>query len=110
MTLDRDHRPVIVVPDQLTAETWLAMDEAARWCLERGGSEVVFDLSATEAIDGSGLALLVAVSREAERVSRRVRIVGISDRLRALFRLARIEGSFEFGDEPVAPAGASGAA
>lgn len=102
---------VIAVPDQLTVETCLAVEQAARWRLEQGDADVVFDLTETESIDGSGLALLITVSRDAKQYSRRVRIVGLPDHLRALFRLARIEGLFEFDasvEAAIAAAQASG--
>ncbi|MBI4521675.1 MAG: STAS domain-containing protein [Gemmatimonadetes bacterium] len=98
MGLYREFGSVIAVPDQLTIETCSAVQEAARQRLNGEGGDLILDLTETEAIDGTGLAFLITASQVASRRGSAVHVVGLADHLRALFRLARIEGLFVFSD------------
>lgn len=96
MKVDGNRGIVIAVPDQLTVETRLAVREAATRALEEMEGDLVFDLSETEAVDSTGLGLLMSVQQAAEKRRRGVRIVGLSQELRHLFTLTRLEDDFGF--------------
>lgn len=65
-----------------------------------GDGRLVIDLSETRAVDSAGLGALMLVRRHAASRRQNVRLRGISDEIRYLLMLTKLDGLFEIGDPP----------
>ena len=71
--------------------------------ISRGNAQLILDLSAVEFIDSSGLAALVNSMQTARKHNGDVRLLGMSETVRALFELTQLLDVFEvFDDEDAA--------
>lgn len=60
-----------------------------------GAPRLVVDLSTCAYVDSAGLAILASAARRARRLNRRFVLVGVSQQVRNLFRLTRLDQVFE---------------
>lgn len=92
---------VLMAPEQLGLETRAAFRRAAVELMEgmgEGGGRLVIDLSATRSVDSAGLSTVIMVQRRAAGQRVRVRLRGMSEELRFLFVLTKLEDLFEIED------------
>ena len=83
--------PVVHAPQRLDALTAMAFKRAARELLMKGSSEVVLDLSSLSAIDASGMAAVLSLSRSARAAGGRVITRGGSPEIKSAFTLTGLE-------------------
>lgn len=62
--------------------------------MEQGARTVVVDFADASYIDSSGLGALVSLSRRLRDAGGDLRLVGLSDELRTLFELTRLDALF----------------
>ncbi len=62
--------------------------------MEQGARTVVVDFTDASYIDSSGLGALVSLSRRLRDAGGDLRLVGLSDELRTLFELTRLDALF----------------
>ena len=81
-------------PDTLALSGALSFATAAqalRQCRERAGAATTLDLAGVTAADSAGLAVLLALARDARAVGRPLVIAHAPDSLRALAQLAEVD-------------------
>jgi len=66
--------------------------------MERGRRGLVIDFGGTDLIDSGGLGVLVTLYRQAEEVSAKLVLTGLSHELRELLRLTKLETIFALAD------------
>ena len=66
--------------------------------MERGRRGLVIDFGGTDLIDSGGLGVLVTLYRQAEEVSAKLVLTGLSHELRELLRLTKLETIFVLAD------------
>ena len=98
------HRPlehVLAAPERLDLEQAEAFRSAAVALLDSLGQapgRLVVDLHATDRIDSAGLRALILVRRRATKSNAAICLRGVSDEIRALLTLAKMEHLFEIND------------
>ncbi len=66
-------------------------------------SKVILDLGSVSYIDSSGLATLIEMLRRMKRYNGKLRLCGLSDKIRSLFEITKLTKLFEmFGTEEAA--------
>ena len=93
MTLDHSS-PIIFAPSRLDALSAMAFKRAAREHLLLGTRDLVLDLSALTAIDSSGIAAVLSLSRSARAAGGRVIPRGESSEIRCAFALTGLDSLF----------------
>lgn len=98
---------VVQAPATLGRETHAHFRRAALEALEaldpgERRTPLVIDLSATRQVDSAGLGALVLVQRRASEMRRAVLLRGVSEELRVLLVMTRLDDRFVF-EEPPAP-------
>ncbi len=69
---------------------------ALRNAVDSGGSEVVVELSGLEALDSTGLGVLLEAHRRAVHQGRRLRLHGVPPHMERLLRLTRLHRVFDW--------------
>ena len=91
VTLNEIGGQLIVVNRQLLKEQ--VLDQ-----LERGDREFIVDFSKTDYIDSSGLGVLVTLSKKIREQGGQLSLVSLSEDLRTLFELTKLDTLFIFSD------------
>jgi anti-sigma B factor antagonist len=71
------------------------MREAVLGALSKRSPNAIVDLSGVSYMDSSGIATLVEALQAARRLSGRLVLAGLTDRVREVFELARLQSVFE---------------
>ena len=74
--------------------------------IEAGRVRLVFDLSGVELVDSSGLSVLVTALKKARDAGGDVALVGLTDPVRSLIELTRLQSAFAMFDDVDAAAAA----
>jgi anti-sigma B factor antagonist len=85
---------VVEGPTQFIIDNRADVRQRVRAQLEQGRSTVVVDLSNTEYVDSAGLGTLVLLNREARAAGGCLVLAGLSDHVRDLLRLLRLDEVF----------------
>jgi anti-sigma B factor antagonist len=85
---------VVEGPTQFIIDNRADVRRRVREQLEQGRSTVVVDLSRTEYVDSAGLGTLVLLNREARALGSSLVLAGLSDHVRDLLRLLRLDEIF----------------
>ncbi|WP_337170465.1 STAS domain-containing protein [Gemmatimonas aurantiaca] len=94
-TLDRaDDVLTVAVDGQLVVTNRQEFKQAILDAMEQGVRLVIVDFTRTGYIDSSGLGALVSLNRRLRDVGGDLRLVGLSDELRTLFELTRLDALF----------------
>jgi len=89
---------VLVAPVELGLDTRLEFRCEALKCIEsipRGAGRLVIDVTATRSVDSTGLGVLFMVRRRAAQRRLHVVLRGVSEELRFLLVLTKLEDLFE---------------
>ncbi|MCC6489439.1 MAG: STAS domain-containing protein [Candidatus Hydrogenedentes bacterium] len=91
LELERDGARVrILLGAQLTAAVVPEVQAALKQELDAGISEFEFDLSSTEALDSSGIGLLIAASNSLSRTHGSIRLVNVAPEIMKLLQSMRL--------------------
>jgi anti-anti-sigma regulatory factor len=99
-----DRSIVLPAPERLVAETRVDFRCAALDSVGRvggngaGGGALTIDLSSTRDLDASGLGILVLVQKKAKEQGVATKLAGVSERIKNLLVLTKLELLFEFVD------------
>jgi anti-sigma B factor antagonist len=85
---------VVEGPTQFIVENRAELRQRVRAELEQGRATVVVDLSRTEYVDSAGLGTLVLLNKEARAAGGCLVLAGLSDHVRDLLRLVRLDEVF----------------
>src|SRR3712207_5241166 len=85
---------VVEGPTQFIIDNRAEVRERVRAQIEQGRSPVVVDLSRTQYVDSAGLGTLVLLSKEARAAGGCLVLAGLSDHVRDLLRLVRLDEVF----------------
>jgi anti-sigma B factor antagonist len=85
---------VVEGPTQFIIDNRGEVRQRVRDQLEQGRATVVVDLSRTEYVDSAGLGTLVLLNREARAAGGCLVLAGLSDHVRDLLRLLRLDEVF----------------
>jgi anti-sigma B factor antagonist len=85
---------VVEGPSQFTIENRADVRQRVRSELDQGRATVVVDLSGTEYVDSAGLGTLVLLNKEARAAGGCLVLAGLSDHVRDLLRLVRLDEVF----------------
>ncbi len=89
---------IVVAPEELGLETRSDFRRAAMKALadmREGNGRLIVDLSTTRTVDSAGLSSLILVQRRAASRRQVVRLRGVSEELRFLLVLTKLEDLFE---------------
>jgi anti-sigma B factor antagonist len=85
---------VVEGPAQFIIDNRAEVRQRVRAQLDQGRSTVVVDLSRTEYVDSAGLGTLVLLNKEARAAGGCLVLAGLSDHVRDLLRLVRLDEVF----------------
>ena len=85
---------VVEGPAQFVIDNRSEVRRRVRAQLEQGRSTVVVDLSNTEYVDSAGLGTLVLLNKEARALGGSLVLAGLSEHVRDLLRLVRLDEVF----------------
>src|SRR3982750_2459064 len=85
---------VVEGPAQFIVDNRADVRQRVRAELEQGRTTVVVDLSRTEYVDSAGLGTLVLLNKEARAAGGCLVLAGLSDHVRDLLRLVRLDEVF----------------
>ena len=85
---------VVEGPAQFIVDNRSEVRQRVRAQLEQGHATVVVDLSRTEYVDSAGLGTLVLLNREARAAGGCLILAGLSEHVRDLLRLVRLDEVF----------------
>ena len=85
---------VVEGPAQFIVDNRAEIRQRVRAQLEQGRATVIVDLSRTEYVDSSGLGTLVLLNKEARAAGGCLVLAGLSDHVRDLLRLVRLDEVF----------------
>ncbi len=85
---------VVEGPTQFIIDNRAEVRQRVRSQLELGRATVVVDLSRTEYVDSAGLGTLVLLNKEARAAGGCLVLAGLSDHVRDLLRLVRLDEVF----------------
>src|SRR5918999_4424588 len=85
---------VVEGPTQFIIDNRAEVRQRVRTQLEQGRVTVVVDLSKTEYVDSAGLGTLVLLNKEARAAGGCLVLAGLSDHVRDLLRLVRLDEVF----------------
>ena len=94
----KDDVTLIEVGGQLIVGNRQLLKEQVLDQLERGDREFIVDFSKTDYIDSSGLGVLVTLSKKIREQGGQLSLVGLSEDLRTLFELTKLDTLFIFSD------------
>lgn len=94
----KDDVTLIEVGGQLIVGNRQLLKEQVLDQLERGDRKFIVDFSKTDYIDSSGLGVLVTLSKKIREQGGQLSLVGLSEDLRTLFELTKLDTLFIFSD------------
>ena len=94
----KDDVTLIEVGGQLIVGNRQLLKEQVLDQLERGDRKFVLDFSKTDYIDSSGLGVLVTLSKKIREQGGQLSLVSLSEDLRTLFELTKLDTLFIFSD------------
>ena len=103
-------RAVVSVRGEVDLYTSPALRDALAAAFARRESTVIVDLSEVTYMDSSGIATLVVAHGAARKSAGRLVLAGLTDRVREVFKLARLESVFELAPTVAAALASGGAA
>ena len=86
---------IVAVTGEVDLYSSPKMREAVLAALSKKGKGVIVDLSGVSYMDSSGIATLVEALQAARRAECRLVLAGLTDRVREVFELARLQSVFE---------------
>ena len=86
--------PIVTVQGQLVVTNRQEFKQMVLDAMEQGARTVIVDFTDASYIDSSGLGALVSLSRRLRDAGGDLRLVGLSDELRTLFELTRLDALF----------------
>ena len=107
--MDLEHRTengidIVKLPQRLMMADTAEARAALKGIIEAGAGKIVLDLSGTEFMDSSGLAVLVSGLQAARKKDGDVHLAGMGATIRALFELTRLHTVFQIFDDKAAAA------
>ena len=94
----KDDVTLIEVGGQLIVGNRQLLKEQVLDQLERGDRKFILDFSKTDYIDSSGLGVLVTLSKKIREQGGQLSLVSLSEDLRTLFELTKLDTLFVFSD------------
>ena len=94
----KDDVTLIEVGGQLIVGNRQLLKEQVLDQLERGDRKFIVDFSKTDYIDSSGLGVLVTLSKKIREQGGQLSLASLSDDLRTLFKLTKLDTLFIFSD------------
>ena len=94
----KDDVTLIEVGGQLIVGNRQSLKEQVLDQLERGDRKFIVDFSKTDYIDSSGLGVLVTLSKKIREQGGQLSLVSLSEDLRTLFELTKLDTLFIFSD------------
>ena len=94
----KDDVTLIEVGGQLIVGNRQLLKERVLDQLERGDRKFILDFSKTDYIDSSGLGVLVTLSKKIREQGGQLSLVSLSEDLRTLFELTKLDTLFIFSD------------
>ena len=94
----KDDVTLIEVGGQLIEGNRQLLKEQVLDQLERGDRKFILDFSKTDYIDSSGLGVLVTLSKKIREQGGQLSLVSLSEDLRTLFELTKLDTLFVFSD------------
>ena len=94
----KDDDTLIEVGGQLIVGNRQLLKEQVLDQLERGDRKFIVDFSKTDFIDSSGLGVLVTLSKKIREQGGQLSLVSLSEDLRTLFELTKLDTLFIFSD------------
>ena len=94
----KDDVTLIEVGCQLIVGNRQLLKEQVLDQLERGDRKFILDFSKTDYIDSSGLGVLVTLSKKIREQGGQLSLVSLSEDLRTLFELTKLDTLFIFSD------------
>ena len=94
----KDDITLIEVGGQLIVGNRQLLKEQVLDQLERGDRKFIVDFSKTDYIDSSGLGVLVTLSKKIREQGGQLSLVSLSEDLRTLFELTKLDTLFIFSD------------
>ena len=94
----KDGVTLIEVGGQLIVGNRQLLKEQVLDQLERGDRKFIVDFSKTDYIDSSGLGVLVTLSKKIREQGGQLSLVSLSEDLRTLFELTKLDTLFIFSD------------
>ena len=94
----KDDVTLIEVGGQLIVGNRQLLKEQVLDQLERGDRKFILDFSKTDYIDSSGLGVLVTLSKKIREQGGQLNLVSLSEDLRTLFELTKLDTLFIFSD------------
>ena len=94
----KDGVTLIEVGGQLIVGNRQLLKEQVLDQLERGDRKFILDFSKTDYIDSSGLGVLVTLSKKIREQGGQLSLVSLSEDLRTLFELTKLDTLFIFSD------------
>ena len=94
----KDDVTLIEVGGQLIVGNRQLLKEQVLEQLERGDHKFILDFSKTDYIDSSGLGVLVTLSKKIREQGGQLSLVSLSEDLRTLFELTKLDTLFIFSD------------
>lgn len=89
-----DDVTIVTVQGQLVVTNRQEFKQAILDAVEQGSTTVIVDFTEATYIDSSGLGALVSLNRRLRDAGGDLRLVGLSDELRTLFELTRLDALF----------------
>ena len=99
LTLLSETRATLTLKGRLDAVTALELKAQFKRLVEGGAIELIADLAGVPFIDSSGLAALVSGLKATRQEGGTLKLAGLSDQARTVFRLTMLERVFEIYDE-----------
>ena len=90
---------IVKLPERLMMADSASTREALKAIIQDGSGKLILDLSGTSFMDSSGLGALVSSLQTARKKGGEVFLVGIGDKVRALFELTRLHTVFQIFDD-----------
>ena len=94
----KDDVTLVEVGGQLIVGNRQLLKEQVLDQLERGDRKFIVDFSKTDYIDSSGLGVLVTLSKKIREQGGQLSLVSLSEDLRTLFELTKLDTLFIFSD------------
>ena len=94
----KDDVTLIEVGGQLIVGNRQLLKEQVLDQLERGDPKIILDFSKTDYIDSSGLGVLVTLSKKIREQGGQLSLASLSEDLRTLFELTKLDTLFIFTD------------
>jgi anti-sigma B factor antagonist len=95
---------IVKLPERLMMANAAAARTTLKGIIGQGSGKLIVDLTDTDFMDSSGLAVLVSALQAARKQGGDVHLVGMGTNLQALFELTRLHTVFKIFDDEAAAA------